>query len=97
MREFRGAINQKRSNLGVELTIEQKTQTIHDFWTNNRKDFLQTMRKVMDGEKVESLDRVMRDIEKLADELWESDQKKDINIFLNEFRETGKKTNRGFK
>jgi actin-related protein len=94
--EFRTAINQKRSYSGVELTIEQKKQIIHYFWTKNRKDFLQAIRNAMEKEKIESLDRVMHDIEKLADELWEKDQQKDINLFLNEFREDGQQTSMGF-
>ena len=50
----------------------------------------------MEKEKVESLDRVMHDIEELADELWEKDQKKDINLFLKEIRETGEQSSMGF-
>ena len=94
--EFRTVINQKRSNSEVELTMEQKKQIIDYFWTKNRKEFLLAIRNAMEKEKVESLDRVMHDIEKLADELWEKDQKKDISLFLNEFRETGEQTSMGF-
>ena len=94
--EFRTVINQKRSNSEVELTMEQKKQIIDYFWTKNRKEFLLEIRNAMEKEKVESLDRVMHDIEELADELWEKDQKKDINLFLKEIRETGEQSSMGF-